>query len=117
LLGAVTFDLTDSFLLASAVITNGSGGPVLHTLDTSLVSGQTQGSFTDIWSGLTASDIQILESFHAYITITTTQSPTGDISGQIVPEPASLVLGAVATILGLGVGYLRYRRTLALGCT
>ena len=88
-LGAVTFDLTDSYGLASAVITDGRSGPVIHTLDTSLVSDLTQGSFTDIWTGLTSSDIQTLESFNAYITITTTQSPKGDIQGQIqiIPEP------------------------------
>jgi hypothetical protein len=107
LVSAVTFDLTDSFMLASAVITNGSNGPVLHTLDTSLVSGLTQGSFTDIWTGLTSSDIQTLESFHAYITITTTQSPTGDIQGQIVPEPSSLVLGVGGAMVLLGAGWLR----------
>jgi hypothetical protein len=107
LLTAVTFDLTDSFMLAGAVITDGISGPVLHTLDTSLVLGLTQGSFTDIWTGLTSSDIQTLESSHAYITITTTQSPTGDIQGQIVPEPPSLVLGVGAAMVLLAVGWLR----------
>jgi hypothetical protein len=117
LVSAVTFDLADSFKLAGAVITDGSGGPVLHTLDTSLVMGLTQGSFTDIWAGLSSSDIQILESSRGYITIKTTQSPTGEISGRIVPEPPSLVLGAEAAVVLLGLGWLRRRARRTAGRT
>jgi hypothetical protein len=113
LISSVTFDLTDSFMLASALITSGISGPVIHTLDTSLVSGLTQGSFTDIWTGLTASDIQTLESYNGYITITTTQSPTGDIQGQMVPEPSALVLGGAGGIILLGARRLRRQRSRA----
>jgi hypothetical protein len=110
LLSSVTFHLGDSFTLAGADITNGSGGPTLHILNTSLVTGLTQGSFTDIWTGLTSSAIQILESNNSYIIIHTTQSPTGDISGQIlvVPEQPGLVLLGTGAV-GL-LGYYTARR-------
>lgn len=110
LVSAVTFSLADSYTLSIADITSGSGGPVLHTLDTSLVAGLTQGSFTDIWTGLSTSDIQALVSNKAYISVVTAQSPNGDLSGQIVvPEPSSLVLGAVAAVALLSAARLRRR--------
>jgi hypothetical protein len=112
LLSAVAFNLADSFTLSSAVITDGSGGPVIHTLDTSLVSGLTQGAFTDIWTGLTASDIRALESDTAYITIRTAQSPTGGLSGriQVIPEPAGLVLLGTGAVALLGCAARRRAR-------
>jgi hypothetical protein len=113
LLSSVDFsDLsTASGGFAGAVIILGPSGTLLHTLDTSSVTtGATAGSFTDIWTGLTPTDISILESDSAWITIQTVKSPTGQISGQMmIREPGSLALMTIGVgVLG-GTWLLRWR--------
>jgi hypothetical protein len=102
LISAVNFSGLGS-LTTSADIEEGTG-VVVHSFPTGPTGfpiGVTHGSFTDVWTGLTAGNIAALESSSYFINIHTTAFPGGEIRGQIissaVPEPASLVL------LGLGL--------------
>jgi MYXO-CTERM domain-containing protein len=71
----------------------------------------TQGSFADIWTGLTPGNIAALESGSYFIGIRTSAFPGGEIRGQIaVPEPTSVVMGATAALVGLGYAWRRRRR-------
>ncbi len=89
----------------------GSGTMDLHPLLTAPF-GVTRGSFTDLWTGLTAHDIMLLETNQATISIYTNAYPGGEIRGQIilmVPEPPSLVPGTMAVAILFGVARFRRR--------
>ena len=113
LLSAVTFQGLTSPLVSAEIAVGEPGqvGTVIHILDTSsLPANATSGAFTDIWTGLTGQEITVLATGDTYINITTTGFPDGEIRGQIVPEPPSLVLGGVGAIVMLGlVGFCSRR--------
>lgn len=128
LVSAVTFSgLTSPTLLDDAntsahihLAPTGVAGPIIHPFPTAPI-GVTQGSFTDIWTGLTAGNIAALEAGDTYINIHTEAFPSGEIRGQIVPtvipEPASLVLLGTGLLGALGTGWFRYGRARAAdGC-
>ena len=122
LISSVTFaDLTSPTLLDGSMTSAhihlappGVVGPIIHPFPTAPI-GVTSGSFTDFWTGLTAAQITALETGNTYINIHTVDFPTGEIRGQIsvVPEPASLVLGATGAMALLGYGWLRRKRATA----
>jgi MYXO-CTERM domain-containing protein len=122
LISAVTFSgLTSPTVLDDAntsaqiyMSPPGVAGSIIHPLPTAPI-GVTSGSFTDIWTGLTAADIAALETGDTYINIHTAAFPGGEIRGQIlpsisIPEPSSLVLGATAALAGLGLAWHRRRQ-------
>ena len=92
-------------------------GLIVHPFPTGpfgFPTGVTGGSFTDIWTGLTPGNITALESGSYSINIRTAAFPSGEIRGQIaVPEPASVVMGATAALVGLGYAWRRRRRAVA----
>jgi hypothetical protein len=112
LVSAVTFsNLTGT--TTSADIQDQSG-LILHVLPTA-PTGVTQGSFTDIWTGLTADNIAALEAGNTSINIDTTAFPAGEIRGQItvVPEPGSLGLLGTGAVVLLGYAAGQRARTRA----
>jgi hypothetical protein len=102
--------------LTSATINQGAPGqigPILHNLTVSTVLGQTSGSFTDIWTGITPAQITALVTGNAYINITSNAFPAGEIRGQIttaVPEPGALTMVAGVVAAVTGGAWLRRRR-------
>ena len=73
--------------------------------------GVTQGSFTDIWTGLTATNVAALEAGNYYINIHTSAFPGGEVRGLMtVPESSSLTLGAVGAAIVGGAWLLRWAR-------
>jgi hypothetical protein len=71
-----------------------------------------QGSFTDIWTGLTASYITALVAGSYYLNIRTSAFTGGEIRGQItaVPEPGPLALAGLGAATVFGGAWLRRRR-------
>jgi hypothetical protein len=130
--GGAAFSLDDvNRILVSAVTFQGLAGPttsadiedkagsVVHPFPnsppalTGFPVGVTQGSFTDIWTGLTAANVTALEAGSYFINLRTSAFPNGEIRGQIsssaIPEPASLMLGTTAVVVLLGGTWLRRR--------
>lgn len=92
----------------------GVAGPIIRPYPTAPI-GVTSGMFTDVWTGLTSSDITALETGGTYINIHTTAFPAGEIRGQIttVPEPGALVLGVTGALVLLAGAWLRRARATA----
>jgi hypothetical protein len=76
----------------------GANGPTLgsFTLDT---PGNTSGTFSGSVGGLTPAQVADVIAGNTYINIADTVFPSGEIRGQILPEPGSIaVLGAVGLL-------------------
>ena len=118
LVSAVTFSgLTGETTSADIQAGPGQPPPIVHPFPVGPAGfpiDVTQGSFTDIWTGLLPGNIAALESGSYFIAIRTSAFPGGEIRGQIVvPEPASVVMGATAALVGLGYAWRRRRRAIA----
>ncbi len=70
----------------------GVAGPIIHPFPTAPI-GVTSGSFADIWTGLTSSDIAALEAGNTYINIHTVAFASGEIRGQISLRPRARLAG------------------------
>jgi hypothetical protein len=88
--GATTVRLQDAAV--------GANGPTLglFTLDT---PGNTTGTFSGSVAGLTPGQVADVLAGNTYLNITDSVFPSGEIRGQIIPEPGSIaVLGAVGLL-------------------
>jgi hypothetical protein len=84
----------------------GMTGPILFSLALGSGAGTTTGMIAPQTFDIDAAEVAQLQAGLLYVEVSTSQFPAGEIRGQLVPEPSSVVLAGTALVLSLpGYGW------------